>query len=36
MLLLDIVFGPHPRIEKYFRLAGRAVQPVAAHAAMPP
>jgi hypothetical protein len=36
MLLLDIVFGPHPRIEKHFRLAGRAVQPVAAHAAMPP
>jgi hypothetical protein len=36
MLLRDVVFGPHARIERYFRLAGRPLQPFAPTLAMPP
>jgi hypothetical protein len=36
MLLLDTIFGPHARIERYFRLAGRPLRPFVATVAMPP
>ena len=36
MLLRDVVFGAHTRIERYFRLAGRPLQPFAPALAMPP
>jgi hypothetical protein len=36
MLLHDVVFGQHALIERYFRLAGRPLQPFAPAFAVPP